>query len=201
MSAPELLSAVFSLIDYYNFPYEIQQAQFKLLAKVADHMSEARALDILKKNGLSRLIKCYPQHNPRFQPVIGHLIQKVVINGKKNFDVKSLFSLTQTSLPNIQELGMKALVTMSENVDPNQKSSNGTVQAISNEYMRSIDAEFENYIPHIVEMCRNSQKYSEEMRMNALQIMANLSLKDYLRPQIFAHKGMDLFLEVIRKSN
>eukprot|EP00349_Pseudokeronopsis_sp_Brazil_P000922 CAMPEP_0202961990 /NCGR_PEP_ID=MMETSP1396-20130829/6087_1 /ASSEMBLY_ACC=CAM_ASM_000872 /TAXON_ID= /ORGANISM="Pseudokeronopsis sp., Strain Brazil" /LENGTH=66 /DNA_ID=CAMNT_0049682249 /DNA_START=860 /DNA_END=1060 /DNA_ORIENTATION=- len=66
---------------------------------MADHMSEARASDILRKNGLSRLIKSYPQHNPRFQPVIGHLIKQIVINGKKNFDVKSLFSLTQTSLP------------------------------------------------------------------------------------------------------
>jgi hypothetical protein len=64
-------------------------------------MSEARALDIIKKNGLTRLIKCYPNHNPRFQPVVSNLIQKVVQNGKRNFDVKSLFALTQTSLPNI----------------------------------------------------------------------------------------------------
>ena len=66
MSVPELLVACFSVIEYYNFPYEIQQAQFKLLSKMAEHMNEARASDILRKNGLSRLIKCYPQHNPRF---------------------------------------------------------------------------------------------------------------------------------------
>lgn len=57
-------------------------------------MSEARAMDIIKRNGLSRLIQCYTKHNPRFQPVISHLIQKVVQNGKRNFDVKSLFALT-----------------------------------------------------------------------------------------------------------
>jgi predicted transcriptional regulator len=61
---------------------------------MADHMSEARAFDIIKKNGLSRLMKCYPLHNPRFQPIISNLIQKVVSNGKRNFDVKSLFALT-----------------------------------------------------------------------------------------------------------
>jgi hypothetical protein len=123
----------------------------------------------------------------------------VVINGKKNFDVKSLFALTQTSLPNIQELGMKALVTMSENKEESKTS--GTIQAINNEFMRSIDAEFENYIPHIMDMTKNTQKFNDEMRLSAMQILANLSLRDYLRPQIFSHKGLELFLETIRRSS
>ena len=41
-------------------------------------MSEARAMDIIKRNGLSRLIQCYPKHNPRFQPIINNMITKVV---------------------------------------------------------------------------------------------------------------------------
>lgn len=64
-------------------------------------MTEARAFDILKRNGLAKLIKGFGNHNPRFQPVVAHLIQQVVLNGKKNFDVKSLFGLVQTNLPNI----------------------------------------------------------------------------------------------------
>lgn len=94
MSSTDLLNAVFSIIEYYNFPFDIQQSQYKILQKIGDHMSEARAFDIIKRNGLSRMIKCYPQHNPRFQPIVANLIQKVVLNGKKNFDVKSLFALT-----------------------------------------------------------------------------------------------------------
>lgn len=57
-------------------------------------MNEARAFDIIKNNGLSRLIKSYTIHNPRFQPIISDLIQKIVQNGRRNFDVKSLFALT-----------------------------------------------------------------------------------------------------------
>jgi hypothetical protein len=34
--------------------------------------------------------------------------------------------------------------------------------------MRSIDAEFENYIPHLMDMTKNSQKYGDEMRLNSL---------------------------------
>ena len=62
---------------------------------------------------------------------------------------------------------MKALITMSENKD-DLKSTNGTVQAINQEFMRSIDAEFENYIPHIIDMTKNVQKFNDEMRLSAL---------------------------------
>lgn len=50
---------------------------------------------------------------------------------------------------------MKALVTMSENKEES-KTGNQTVQQIQNEFMRSIDAEFENYIPHIIDMTKNT---------------------------------------------
>lgn len=69
--------------------------------------------------------------------------------GKRNFDVKSLFALTQTSLPNIQELGMKALVTLSETSSREEQKNN-------QEYLRTIDAEFENFIPHLMDMSKNA---------------------------------------------
>ena len=98
--------------------------------------------------------------------------------------------MTQTSLPSIQDLGMKALVTLSETQEEQKNNQ---------EYQRSIDGEFENFIPHLMDMTKNGQKYSDDMRQSALQILANLSLRDYLRPQIFTHKGMELFIEIIRK--
>lgn len=67
--------------------------------------------------------------------------------------------------------------------------------------MRSIDAEFENFIPHLMDMSKNQTKYSDELRLGALQTLANLALRDYLRPQIFSHKGLELFLDTIRKTN
>lgn len=78
MSSTDMMMSMFSIIEYYNFPFEIQQSQFKIISKIGDHMNEARAFDIIKRNGLSRLIKSYTMHNPRFQPIISNLIQKVV---------------------------------------------------------------------------------------------------------------------------
>lgn len=66
------------------------------------------------------------------------------------------------------------------------------------EAMRSIDAEFENYIPHFVEMCGNSTRFNQEMKQSALLILANLSLRDYLRPHILNHKGLELFLQNLK---
>jgi|JI9StandDraft_2_1071091.scaffolds.fasta_scaffold270944_2 hypothetical protein len=66
MASTDLMMSCFSVIDYYNFPYEIQQSQFRLLESMASRMTEARATDIIKRQGLSRLMKAYPNHNPKF---------------------------------------------------------------------------------------------------------------------------------------
>lgn len=59
MAAPDMLMAIFNIIEYYNFPFEIQASQFKVLDAISNTMNEARAQDLLKKNGLQRLVKCY----------------------------------------------------------------------------------------------------------------------------------------------
>ena len=86
---------------------------------------------------------------------------------------------------------MKALVNLSDNKEE-QKNTDQS---------KNIDGEFENFIPHLIDMTKNGNKFSDDMRLNALTVLANLSLRDYLRPQLFSHKGLDLFLDIIRKSN
>ncbi len=49
MTSTDMTLAVFNLVDYVNFPFEIQEAQFKILESMANHMSEARANDIIKR--------------------------------------------------------------------------------------------------------------------------------------------------------
>lgn len=68
---------------------------------------------------------------------------------------------------------MKALVNLSENKEE---------QKNNNDLSKSIDGEFENFIPHLIDMSKNGNKYSDDMRLNALTVLANLSLRDYLRP-------------------
>jgi hypothetical protein len=58
-------------------------------------MNEPRATDVIRSNGLNRLLKTINAHSSRFQPIILNLIIKVVQVGRRSLDVKSLFTLTQ----------------------------------------------------------------------------------------------------------
>ena len=163
-------------------------------------MNEARASDIIRRNnGLQKLIKNFNQHNSRFQPTVGNLITKVVNTGKRSLDVRSLFTLTQNlgipALQGLQDLAIKALLELSENKEEEQKNNKTAT-------LRHVDGEFENFIPHLIEMCKNQQKYpSDYLRHTALQILANLSLRDFLRPQFYSHGGLEFFIEVVQKKH
>jgi hypothetical protein len=51
-------------------------------------------------------------------------------------------------------------------------------------------------------MAKNTLKYpSEFLRVSALQILANLSLRDFLRPQFYSHGAMEFFISVVQKNN
>lgn len=97
MSTSELFLRVFLLTELhgtYGFSFNIQQSQYRIIQKLADYMNEARAGDVIKSNGLQRLLKTVNSHNSRFQPIIINLIVKVVQAGRRSLDVKSLFALT-----------------------------------------------------------------------------------------------------------
>jgi len=83
------------------------------------------------------------------------------------------------------------LLEFSENKEEEQKGNNF-------KSIRQIDGEFENFIPHLIEMSKNQLKYpSDYVRQTSIQILANLSLRDYLRPQFFSHGGMEFFIELV----
>lgn len=56
-------------------------------------------------------------------------------------------------------MGIKALIAMSENKEEQKNDM---------EYLRSLDAEFENFIPHLIDMSKNSNKYNDELRLGSL---------------------------------
>jgi hypothetical protein len=197
MASSELLLMVFSIVDYYDLPFDLQQSQYRIIQKIADNMNEARATDLIRRNGgLANLIKGFSSHNPRFQPIITNLITKLVTLGRRSMDVRTLFALTsQTSnqaLAGLKDVALKLIVDLSENKEEEKGGMNH----------RHLESEFENFIPHLIDMSKSPQKYpSDFVRFSALQTLANLALRDYLRPQFFSHGAMELFIEVVRNQN
>ena len=60
------------------------------------------------------------------------------------------------------------------------------------------EGDFENFIPKFIEIIRHQspslsvheKAYVEEKKLYCLIILANLSLREYLRPMIFANEGL-----------
>ncbi len=68
------------------------------------------------------------------------------------------------------------------------------------------EGDFENFIPKFIEIVRHQtpnlnlheKAAIEEKKLYCLTILANLSLREYLRPMIFANEGLQLFIDVAK---
>lgn len=77
--------------------------------------------------------------------------------------------------PAIQNIGVWTLATISDS---------------AGEGAKSLDSEFENHIPFLFEAYTSTKNKSPEYRKYLLTTLANLSIRDYLRPIIIDHKGI-----------
>jgi hypothetical protein len=62
---------------------------------------------------------------------------------------------------------------------------------------KNLESQFENFVPYIVEFLRQKDK-NEKIRLHALGILANLSLREVLRPLIISSNGIDYFMGIIK---
>jgi hypothetical protein len=96
--------------------------------------------------------------------------------GRRAMDVRTLFALalqeSNPALAGLKDVALKLIVELSENKEEEKSHGN-----------RHIESEFENFIPHLIDMAKSPHKYpSDYVRLSALTTLANLSLRDYLRP-------------------
>ncbi|OMJ88672.1 hypothetical protein SteCoe_9376 [Stentor coeruleus] len=98
----------------------------------------------------------------------------------RSINISELVSMCQSSDPTICSQGMKTLAKVADPSDESVK-----------------DPEFENYIRFFVTACTN-ERQSEEFKEAAAECIANLSLREYLRPQIIYNGGIDTLLYMIK---
>lgn len=75
----------------------------------------------------------------------------------------------------------------------------GQLNAASGKHGKTLEVQFENFIPHMMEQVRETKSIPEKIRLYYLGILANLSLKANLRKQIMAADGVDLYLNILIK--
>ena len=102
--------------------------------------------------------------------------------GRYKVDIPTIISMISSPYVKLQELGVKILSILS---DPNMV-----------EFQR-YDQQFENHIKYLLEISL-SRKQSYEFRNYALLSLANLALKDSLRPHIMYNNGIETILFHLR---
>lgn len=165
-----------------NLPQEYIPAQIKILETINKYLSENRALDGLQNKIVPRLLKAFSLQSSKMQPTLYNLLQNHLSMGKFRVDVPTIISMISCPYVRLQDLGVKILAELS---DPNVNEFN------------NYDLQFENHIKFLIETSL-SKKKSYEFKNHTLTTIANLSLKDSLRPQIVYNSGIETLLFHLR---
>lgn len=179
---PELFIKCFNLTEI-STPSNFHSVQSNLISCLADRLTQPRAEELVNKNGVTRLLKAYINADSDIQPAILKLFEQSLKSGKKKIDVPSLISISVCAYSNINVLGIEALATIS---DPAEGSFS--------------DEQFENHIRFFISACVN-EKQSDRYRNAAANCVANLSLREYLKPQIIYCGGIDSLLFMVKDSS
>lgn len=120
-------------------------------------------------------MKAFNYTAPTYQSSIAEFLQEIVSKGKSAIDIPTIISMVLCPYPAIQNIGVRTLATISDS---------------AGEGAKSLDSEFENHIPFLFEAYTSTKNKSPEYRKYLLTTLANLSIRDYLRPIIIDHKGI-----------
>ena len=179
MQNADLFLKCFNLIEITT-PANFHNIQYNILSSLAARMNQQRAEDVVPKNGITRLLKAFASQTERLQPAILELFEQCLKLGRRVIEVPGLISVCLCPYPAINALGMKTLAILA---DPAEAHVN--------------DAQFENHVRFFVSACTN-EKQGQEYRNAAAACVANLSLREYLRPQIIYCGGVDCLLYLVK---
>jgi len=105
-----------------------------------------------------------------------------LVKGRYRIDVSTVISIILSPYSRLHDFAIKALSIMS---DP----------SISDNL--NYEIQFENHMKLLVELTLSKNK-SFEFKNTALKTLANLSLRDTLRPQILYNKGLETLIYHLR---
>ena len=177
MSSSERFLAIFRLFEYYNFPKDVRAAQLRIMESIWKNMNQERAQDSIENDCLMRVVRAYKFHHPSFRNTLVEFLYAVIDKaGSDYLDLSKLVSLTLWEYPAVQEWGMKAICMMS------------TPEEIDKYGLRyekdKIDVAFHIHIPYLIESGK-SITHSTDYKNYALQTLANLWQRAYLKPYAF----------------
>ena len=108
------------------------------------------------------------------------MLKRLLDDGVDAVEVPALISLALCPYPVLSEMGMRTLAVIS---DPSRSMA--------------VDGQFENHIAFLVNALKSS-KSSRTYKNSAAASLANLALRDSLRPQIIFTGGIETLVGMIK---
>ena len=161
-----------------ELPYDYENTLLKIYNAIDKFLNESRALDGLRNNVIQRIIKALSVQPPFLHSALASMLRNHVIQGKYDVEVSTLISIILSPYARLHEFAMKALSVLSDPNSPDHKNR---------------DSEFEGHIKLISELSLSKLK-NYEFKNLALQIIANLALKEGLKNPILQNKGLETIL-------
>jgi len=181
MSNREEYHKLCNLIEL-ELPVDYEYAQIKILTALEKALTKERAYDGLQKGIIQRLLKAFSYQPSSLHNCLMMLLQTHIVRGKYRVDISTIISIILSPYSKLHDFAIKALSIMS---DPNIHEN------------MSYDIQFENHVKLLVDLTL-SKKKSYEFRNLALQTLANVALKDNLKPQILYNRGLETLLYHLR---
>lgn len=173
-----------NLIEIEVAPEYLRQ-QAKVLETMAQNLTPERAGDGLQKNIVQRILKAFSFQPADLHPTLHNLLQAHIVRGKYRIDLPVIISIILSPYARLHEFAIKVMSVLS---DPAVSESN------------NYDIQFENHIKFLIELSL-SKKKSYEFKNYALQTIANLCLKESLKPQVVYNKGIEALIYHLRNDD
>jgi hypothetical protein len=159
MANKALYLKMVNLVDI-NLPAEHHEAQIRILSEICEHLNEQRAVDGMQQRIVQRILKSFPLQPKSFQKIFLALISKHIHKSRFHVDVATLVSLMLCPFEDLQELGAKLMVAVS---DPNIVSKS------------NFGVQFENHVRFLLETSLLKRK-NFDFKNLVLNCLANLCL-------------------------
>ena len=101
MAMPERFLACLKLSEFYNFPENARDSQLRILDYMVKYLTEERAVDALRNETLTRIVKCYKVHHPTMRNVLLRLLERILDLTFTVIDLPKLVSLAICDITSI----------------------------------------------------------------------------------------------------
>lgn len=114
MDTPERFLACFKLFEFYNFPENARDSQMRIMDYMVKYLTRDRALDVLRNEGINRIIKSFKVHHPSMRSILQRFVERTVDLAFEVIEIEKLITLGICDITSLQEIAMKAIMMKSE---------------------------------------------------------------------------------------